>query len=132
VVLGSVARANALFSELRRVLKPGAILVLRHFFRPSQPIGLNDLHAALLAGAFGSFQAFKWQLAYVLHGDLTQGVLVADIWRAWNAMQLDVAALAEQLSWPGARVRIRFRLTGKLMPSCRPDPTASLRNSSAY
>lgn len=92
--------ADALFAEVRRVLRPDGLFLLRAFVRPLQGESLDAVHDDLAAGRIGSFHAYKWRLAMALHGALAEGVLPAEIWRAWRECVPDPAVLVRQTGWP--------------------------------
>jgi SAM-dependent methyltransferase len=104
-VLGSAPAARRALSELRRVLAPGAALVLRHFLRPDPPESSAEVFADLLAGRIPSFHDFKWRLAHALPQDGEAGVRVGDIHAAWEARGLDPSAVAAELGWDPRVVR---------------------------
>ncbi|HTM23481.1 MAG TPA: class I SAM-dependent methyltransferase [Kofleriaceae bacterium] len=87
-------------AAVHRVLRAGARFVGRFFVRPEHPEPLAAVVDDLRRGAIGNFHVFKWRLAMALHGDLDQGVRLADVWTAWRAAVPDPAALAAARGWP--------------------------------
>ena len=87
--------ARALAAELARVLAPGGRAVLRLFASPPLRESLDDVRAAI--GSIAGFHAFKWRLAMAMAGH-DRAVHVADVWRAFEAISGDRAALP----WPRA------------------------------
>jgi SAM-dependent methyltransferase len=103
--LGTAAGVRRGMAEIRRVMKPGAALVLRHFVRPASAEIPDAVFADLLAGGIPSFHAFKWRLAHALSRDPEAGVVLADIWAAWDARGIDPARLAADMGWEPRAVR---------------------------
>lgn len=89
-----------LTSELHRVLKAGGLFAMRAFVRPERREPVETVIDDLLRGRIGNFHVLKWRLAMGLHGDLTAGVRLADIWNAWNRSVAKPDLLARQLGWP--------------------------------
>lgn len=91
--------AQQLARELHRVLKPGGVLALRSFVRPTQADAVGVLFEKLRQGHFGSFHIFKWCLNMALQPSLAQGVLLADVWDAVRAQYPDLGKLASERGW---------------------------------
>jgi SAM-dependent methyltransferase len=91
---------HALAAELRRVLTPGGIYVLRAFVQPEAREDLAAVGAALWSGRIGNFHVFKWRLVMSLQPSTARGVQLADVWDAWHALCPDPDALAEARGWP--------------------------------
>lgn len=104
-VLGHASAVRRALGELRRVLAPGAPLVLRHFVRPDPPESPAAVFAELLAGRIPSFHDFKWRLAHALPQDGEAGIRVGDIHAAWEARGLAPDAVAAALGWDPRVVR---------------------------
>jgi SAM-dependent methyltransferase len=86
-------------AEVRRVLEPAGRYIIRFFTRPEAREPLNAVFADLHAARIGNFHVFKWRLAMALHGELRDGVRLADVWRAWRTGCPDPEALARRLGW---------------------------------
>ena len=91
---------GAMGRSIRRVLRPGGILVMRFFNRPEQSEPTARVFADLAEGRIGSFFAFKWRLAMALHGTIKEGVRLGAIWDAWHAAVPEPDRLASRLGWP--------------------------------
>jgi hypothetical protein len=90
----------AMSQDLRRVLHPRGLVVMRFFTRPDRPETPARAFADLRAGRIGSFHAFKWRLAMALHGSLEAGVRLGDIWETWNDAFPRPEELARERGWP--------------------------------
>ncbi len=88
---------RALAAELARVLAPGGRAVLRLFASPPARESLDDVRTAI--GSIEGFHAFKWRLAMAI-ASADREARVADVWRAFEAIAPDRAALP----WPRAVV----------------------------
>jgi SAM-dependent methyltransferase len=82
--------------ELARVLRPGALVVVRLFAAPRDPESLDDVRAAL--PSIGSFDALKWRIAMAIQSP-DRAVRVTAIRDAFDALVPDRAALAERTGW---------------------------------
>ena len=96
----SASGGKALLAEMKRVLHPAGRLLLRVFIRPDKHESLDAIHADLFAGRIGSFHAYKWRLAMAMHGDISEGVRPAGVWRKWRECVPDPSALAKKTGWP--------------------------------
>lgn len=72
------------FSEVQRILKPGAHFAIRLFSRPEQREDLNDILRSIETGAITSVHMLKWRIAGSLQGNLGQGVKCEDIWKSYQ------------------------------------------------
>lgn len=89
----------ALFREIQRVVTPEGCFVIRHFTRPEQAEDIDEVFSDLLAGRIGNFHVFKWRLAMALHGSIDEGVVVGEVWNAWNERNISVEQLVAELGW---------------------------------
>lgn len=69
----------ALLAELRRILSPGGIFVVRLFAPKGRTGSVADIFGKLAAGLIPSLDSLKLQLWGALHGDATQGVRPRDV-----------------------------------------------------
>lgn len=90
--------------EMHRVTSPDGFAVLRCFVRPSTSETAGDVKAAVEAGCIGSFHAFKWRLAMTLTDPESASVVLADIWRAFQASFPSREELSEIAGWPEAQI----------------------------
>lgn len=86
--------------ELRRVLAPGGVFVMRAFVRPDVVDAPEDVFAALRAGHIKGFHAFKWRLNMSLQPDTRTGVVLGDVWRAFHGAFPDLAEFTALTGWP--------------------------------
>ena len=91
---------HQVLQAIRRVLKPQGYLAMRFFLRPAIPEPLATIFTDLWAGRIGNFHIFKWRLAMALHGPLTTGVRLTDIWQVWRQAGVTPDHLAQHLDWP--------------------------------
>lgn len=99
-VLESIGTHRRLCHELRRVLRPGGLLVMRLFVQPPERESVASVFDDLAAGLIGGFHVFKWRLAMALHDNPDEGVAVGEIWSRWRRADMDVESIAARLNWP--------------------------------
>lgn len=86
--------------EIRRVLKPAGLFLIRFFTKPLAEDSIESIHRDVLAGKIASFHAFKLRLAIALHTDLHRGVCLKDIWNVWESMfKNDILNNMRKLKW---------------------------------
>lgn len=95
----SASGGKALLTEIKRVLHPAGRLLLRVFIRPDNNESLEAIHSDLFAGRIGSFHAYKWRLAMAMHGNISDGVRPAEVWRKWREFVPDSSVLAKTTGW---------------------------------
>jgi SAM-dependent methyltransferase len=92
------------FKEIKRVLKPGGLFLLRAFIQTQTRESLDQLHTDLKAGRIGSFHVYKWRLSMALQNSLQQGVHPSQIWQVWKQRVESSKLLAQQTGWPLAEI----------------------------
>ena len=102
----------ALVREMRRVLKDDGALAMRMFTRPETTESLESIFSDLRNGRIGSLDFLKWRLVMALHGDLTAGTRMGDVWDAWQENVPDPGELMRSLGWPPEAPRILEGLRG--------------------
>ncbi|MFZ5562994.1 MAG: hypothetical protein ACOZBW_03010 [Thermodesulfobacteriota bacterium] len=86
--------------SLHHVLSPEGCLILRFFTRPPAAQPVSEVLADLEKGKIRSFHAFKWRLAWALHGPSAEdGVCIGDIWQAWHTANVDKNRIGRMLGW---------------------------------
>lgn len=95
---------EALCAELLRVLAPDGVCVARCFVQAAVPLRPEEVLRGP-AGHRTSFHAFKWRLAMALQTDPREGVLLADVWEAFDHAAGDRGDLARRCGWSEEAVR---------------------------
>ncbi len=90
----------ALAAEVRRVLRDTGLLTLRLFARPEEPEPLEAIFADVCEGRTRNPHILPWRIAMAVHGDLSQGARLGDVWDAWRAHVPDPGAVLRRLGWP--------------------------------
>lgn len=85
-------------AELRRVLRPGGLLVLRLYCRAEPPESVDAVFGDLRAGRVAGFHAFKLRLLIAMHGR-GPGARLAEIWERWASEFPDPAETAKLSGW---------------------------------
>lgn len=98
-ILAFPDKVGFFLESIHRVMRDGGMLLLRVFCRPNIPETPNDVFEAVGKGSVGNPHILKWRLAMSLHGNLSQGVRLGDIWNAWNGAFPSPETLAEGLGW---------------------------------
>ncbi len=70
---------TALLTELRRILSPGGVFVVRLFAPKGRTGSVADIFGKLAAGLIPSLDSLKLRLWGALHGDAAQGVRPRDV-----------------------------------------------------
>jgi SAM-dependent methyltransferase len=96
---------HSVAQELARVLKPSGHGIMRIFVRPEEAEPCEAVFRDLHAGKVPNPHIFKWRLAMALHGDMEQGVRLADVWDACSSAIADPGDLAARLGWSEAELR---------------------------
>jgi SAM-dependent methyltransferase len=84
-------------AELRRVLAPGGLMIMRMFVRPAVSETVDAILRDLWSGAIKTFDAFKWRLNMHLQPTTEAGVRFGDTWKLWQELSIDADALAGRL-----------------------------------
>jgi SAM-dependent methyltransferase len=87
-------------SRIFQWLKPDGLLIARLFIRPSKKETFAKILADLKASRIARFDILKWRLAMAIQRTTREGVMVDDIYRAWNKIEKDLPHLSEQAGWP--------------------------------
>ena len=85
--------------EVRRVLRPGGLFVIRVYLRPDRAETVGDIARDLEEGRIGNVHAMKWRLAAALHGSTEEGGRLADIWEAWRGLRPLAERLGPRPGW---------------------------------
>ncbi|CRX38619.1 class I SAM-dependent methyltransferase [Estrella lausannensis] len=91
---------RALTQEIRRVLKPDGLFVIRFFTKPENVDPVESIYHDLLSGKIASFHAFKLRLAISLQSQTAQGVCLKDVWNTWDLrFKQGVLQNMQKLKW---------------------------------
>jgi len=85
--------------SLRRVLAPGALLLLRLFVPPPEAEAVDEVLRDLGAGRIGNVNELKIRLDMALQPDPVTGVRIGDVWEAFERAEPDLDALAARTGW---------------------------------
>jgi len=90
----------AFTQEIRRVLKPNGIFMIRFFAKSENVDPIEAIYHDVLAGEIVSFHAFKLRLAIALQSDPRQGVCLKDIWSTWDSsFKQEILQNLQKLKW---------------------------------
>lgn len=129
--LPSLGDYDEVLKELRRVMQPGALAVVRCFIRPDQVQTPEEIRQEVMARRIGNFHAFKWCLAMSLTDGPSASVEVAQIHSAFETYFPDRCALAQMTGWPreqidtidaykNSRTRYSFPTLAQMRTRCAP------------
>jgi hypothetical protein len=104
-----------LLAKLRMLARPGALLILRSFVRPTIPESMAALFQAAQSASAGSFHAFKFRLAMALQPRPEDGVAMNELWQLWHRLEFDVEGLWDRCGWLPDVVRTIELLRGNQM-----------------
>jgi hypothetical protein len=95
-------------------LQPEGRLLARLFTRVEK----KETHAAILADLqarrIKRFDILKWRLAMMLQENVRQGVVVDEIYRAWNRIENQWPSLVEAAGWPRPTVNTIRLYAGRM------------------
>ncbi len=91
-------------AAISKWLKPEGLLVARLFVRTEKKETHEGIEADLKAGRISRFDILKWRLGMALQESVSGGVVVDEIYRAWNRLEAQWPSLAEEAGWPRATV----------------------------
>jgi SAM-dependent methyltransferase len=131
-VLSSPDGVRLFMGSVSRIIRPGGLFLLRIFCRPLVPETISEVVVALHGGEIANPHILKWRLAMSLHGDIEQGVKLADIWDAWYRNIPAPETLARMTGWPreaiatidayrGVDTRYIFPTLGEALKAFGPD-----------
>jgi len=93
------------YDELARVLRPGGRAVFRIYAAPHRCESVAQVRGDLVAGAIGSFHAFKWRLAMALVArQKSPNICVRTIHYSFSSEFPDRASIARATGWNAADI----------------------------
>ncbi len=91
---------DRVLGQLRRVLRPGGVAVIRWFCAPPARASDDELRAWGLAGCRGSVDALRWRLVlHCVHEAGGPNVVAGGAWRHFTRLFPDPAALRAAHGW---------------------------------
>lgn len=81
-------------------LKPDGLLIARLFVRTEKKETHEEIMTDLKAGRIARFDILKWRLGMAIQESARQGVIVDEIYRAWNRIEQQWPSLPEEAGWP--------------------------------
>ena len=102
---GSGREAVRLFQQIRRLLIPGSLVILRNFIRPHPTPTGAEIFARLEAGGFGSFSAFRIQLLQSLQRSFMEGVPTREACQLLARRGVLDKSHMERFSWSPAQLK---------------------------
>ena len=97
--LQGLQQMSLLNREVRRVLRPGGLMLIRTFCRPQEGLRAADLFGDLKSGRTRNLDLFRWLLAMAVQGDSPNGVSSRMVWKAWSEQVPNARALQVELGW---------------------------------
>jgi len=89
---------------ISKCLKPEGLLVARLFVRTNKKETYEGIVGDLKARRISRFDILKWRLGMALQESVAGGVVVEEIYRAWNRLEAEWPSLVEDAGWPRATV----------------------------
>lgn len=99
-LLGHPDGQRALVGELRRLISPGGLCVVRLFIPPPVAERPDDVLEDMEQGRIPSINVLKLRLGMALQKDAAEGVGVDEVWDRLHAVAPDLEELAERIGWP--------------------------------
>lgn len=94
-----------LLEKLRSLARPGALVILRSFVRPTMPESVAALVEAAQDGGIASFYAFKFRLTMALQSSPEEGVPLDEVWQAWRRLDPVAEQLSKKNGWRPEAIR---------------------------
>ncbi|HEY5565434.1 MAG TPA: class I SAM-dependent methyltransferase [Rhodothermia bacterium] len=91
--------SRQLAQEVRRILLPGGLCILRLFLPPRKRESVDSVLTDLLAGGIGNLNLLKFRLWMALHEDPAEGVELRKVWDAVHSAAPDLERLATNIGW---------------------------------
>jgi SAM-dependent methyltransferase len=91
--------ADILSCEMKRVLSPEGRFTTRVYIRPERPEEPEDIFSDLFSNNIQSFHTLKWRLAMAMHGSLSEGVCLGDVWELWAEQKFNSDEIAKRFCW---------------------------------
>jgi hypothetical protein len=103
---GSKLEAVRFFQQIRRMLVPGSLAILRNFIRPDPTPTSAEVFARLESGGFRSFSAFRIQLLQSLQRSFEEGAPTRDAYQLLARQGVLDRSQMERFSWSLAQLRV--------------------------
>jgi SAM-dependent methyltransferase len=92
--------SRQLAQEVRRILTPGGLCILRLFLPPRKRESARNVLTDLRAGRIGNLNLLKFRLWMALQTNPTEGVELGRVWDAVYSAAPDLELLATSIGWP--------------------------------
>ena len=94
-----------LAAEVRRVLSPDGIYILRCYIQPEAPESPQQVFADLFhPDALPSFHHFKFRLLMAMQQSAQTGIAVHDVYQYWTERKIDTALLTSRAGWENSAI----------------------------
>jgi SAM-dependent methyltransferase len=88
-----------LAENIRRVMRPDGILLLRCFVQPEVKERPEDVFSDLVGLRVASFHHFKFRLLMAMQRRSSEGIVLHDVYEEWMKNRIDEEWLAERTGW---------------------------------
>ena len=95
---------SRLVHELRRMLAPGGLCILRLFIPPTKRETVQSVLADLQGGRIASLNHLKFRLWMALHDHPAEGVELGTVWNTLHTGAPDLESLAGRIGWSSEHI----------------------------
>ncbi len=98
-VVGSGQKAILLFQQIRRLMLPGSLVIVRHFIRPDPTPSTEEIFAKLASGGIHSFSAFRHQMCQSMQSSFMDGIPTCKVRNAILQSEMFNGDPTNRFSW---------------------------------
>jgi len=95
-----------LIKEIKRVLRPGGIFLLRLFLPPEKEQSLESVISNLLEGKIANLNELKLHLWAALQENKRKGVNLHEVWSAVHKIAPDLHTFSSKMNWPVEHLQV--------------------------